>query len=113
MTPDEKEIMTLTIKSAMLEGFQEFAKTMNTTIDDKVRSHKSDCIFKSQGTAKTLSVSLAQSLSDWKTIVGIIFSLAWVLSTVVSAMSGTGKITNEQLNQIVQDVKHVITSDSK
>jgi uncharacterized membrane protein YgcG len=98
MTPEEKENMQLTIKNAMLEGFQEFAKTMNENIEKSIETHRLNCPSKN-------STSFVATLKDWKTIAAAIFAIAWILSSVMSAATGKNAVlTPEQAKQIAKQI---------
>jgi hypothetical protein len=92
MTAEEKEIMELSIKNAMLEGFQEFAKTMNESIDKGIEAHKQTCPMR--------KTSFADTIKDWKTIAATILAIAWLLSSTIKPSA----ITPEQIKQVVQQV---------
>jgi hypothetical protein len=90
MTAEEKEIMELSIKNAMLEGFQEFAKTMNESIDKGIEAHKQTCPMR--------KTSFADTIKDWKTIAAAILAIAWLLSSAMKPAD----LSRQQIEQVVQ-----------
>ena len=107
MTLEEKEIMSLTIETAMLKGFQRFAETIESKMETKIESHKRNCVFALSG-GNALSVSMAHVIKDWRTIVGIGVAIALVITTTISAYTGKPqKLTPEMVKQVVQQVQQV------
>jgi hypothetical protein len=104
MTPDEKEIMELSIKNAMLEGFKAFAETMDKKIAGDIANHKQNCIL----SRSVNSGSFIGTLKDWKTIAATILAIAWLLSSAISAFTGKTTITSEQARIIAQQVENYL-----
>jgi len=108
MTPDEKEIMALTIKSAMLEGFQEFATTMNAKISSDISTHKENCQHGGNcGNKNSLGDAVAAGIKDWRTITTGMSIVLLVIFAFVNAVKTLPKFTPEQVKQIAQQVQEV------
>jgi hypothetical protein len=105
MTAEEKSIMELTIKNAMLEGFNKFAETMDAKVQNEIAAHKQNCSL-----ATPRSGSFADTIKDWKTVAATIIGIAWVISTTITVLSGKPltSFTPEQVKQVAQQVQQVI-----
>jgi hypothetical protein len=109
MTVEEKEIMTLTIKNAMLEGFEAFAKTMNDNIEDSIENHKKSCFASVRVNRGNSDNSFTNAIKNWKTIAVTIGGIAWIVSTIITVSMGKPLpvFTPEQVKQIAQQVQEV------
>jgi hypothetical protein len=104
MTTEEKSIMELTIKNAMLEGFNKFAETMDAKVQNEITVHKQNCPL-----ASSRSSSFVDTIKDWKTVAATIIGIAWVISTAITVLNGKPltSFTPEQVKQIAQQVQEV------
>lgn len=103
MSPDEKELMELSIKNAILEGFNAFAVDRDKKLEKEIENHRQNCpkaIFRN---------SFADTVKDWKTIAATILAIAWIISSVISSVTGKpNQLTPEQAKQIVQQLEQVL-----
>lgn len=107
MTQDEKELMALTIETAMLKGFEKFAETMDTKISKNIDVHKQNCIVSQTKSGN----SFFNTIKDWKTIAATILAIAWIFSSVISGFTGKPQFTVEQAKQIAQQVENLMSLD--
>jgi len=106
MTEDEKQIMTLSIKNAMLEGFEAFAKTMNENIDKGIELHRQNCRY--VPSVSETGISINWIIKNWQKVAVAMVIMTWLISTTISAIKGTpNKFTVEQVKQIGQQVQEV------
>lgn len=112
MTPDEKEIMALTIETAMLKGFERFAETMDEKISGRLDVHKRTCVFATSPGSTSLSTAITHVIKDWRTIVGVGVAIAWVIVTTINSFTGTpSKFTPEMVRQIAQQVQETTSPE--
>lgn len=104
MSPEEREIMELSIKNATLEGFQVFTETVNKKIDTDISNHKASCPFSGKANG-----SFADVIKDWKTVAASIIGIAWIISTTITVLNGKplNSFTPEQVRQLAQQVQEV------
>lgn len=96
---------TKAVDKAYDKTVETIRKEQGLLVELAISKHAQDCIGRAM--PKTPTISLSAIASDWKTIVGVLVSIAWIISSLIAAMGGSPKITPEQIKEIMAQTTQI------